>query len=61
MQATNIAALAYQEVKQNAALDVYQKKHLKIRGPELGDGLIKAGLGAIDMIPGLQRWHSEGS
>ena len=52
--AANIAALAYQEMQaQNAALDVAEKA-LKRLGPELGDGLIKAGLSAIDMIPGLQ-------
>ena len=39
---------------QNAALDVAEKA-LKRLGPELGDGLIKAGLGAIDMIPELTR------
>ena len=32
------------------ALDVAEKA-LKRLGSELGDGLIKAGLGAIDMIP----------
>ena len=48
-----IAAQAFAEYQSGAAGGEVLKKSLKRLGPEMGDGLMRAALGAVDMIPGL--------
>ena len=48
-----IAAQAFAEYQSGAGGMDVTKRALKRLGPEMGDGLMRAALGAIDMIPGL--------
>ena len=48
-----IAAQAFAEYQSGAAGGDVLKKSLKRLGPEMSDGMMRAALGAIDMIPGL--------
>ena len=48
-----IAAQAFAEFQSGAGGFDVTKRALKRLGPELGDGLMRAALGAVDMIPGL--------
>jgi hypothetical protein len=47
-------AQAYQDIIGGASLGSTVNKALKGLGPEVGDGMIRKALGAIDMIPGLE-------
>jgi len=47
-------AQAYQDIVGGAAVGDTVNKALKGLGPEVGDGMIRKALGAIDMIPGLE-------
>ena len=48
------ASQAYQDIVGGAAVGDTVNKALKGLGPEVGDGMIRKALGAIDMIPGLE-------
>ena len=48
------ASQAYQDIVGGAAVGDTVNKALKGLGPEIGDGMIRKALGAIDMIPGLE-------
>jgi len=48
------AAQAFQDIVGGAAVGDTVNKALKGLGPEVGDGMIRKALGAIDMIPGLE-------
>ena len=52
--AAAIGAQAYQDVVTGKSLGDTVNKSLKSLGPEIGDGMIRKALGAIDMIPGLE-------
>jgi len=52
--AAAIGAQAYQDVVSGKSLGDTVNKSLKSLGPEIGDGMIRKALGAIDMIPGLE-------
>ena len=47
-------AQAYQDIVGGASVGDTVNKALKGLGPEIGDGMIRKALGAIDMIPGLE-------
>ena len=47
-------AQAFQDIVGGAAVGDTVNKALKGLGPEVGDGMIRKALGAIDMIPGLE-------
>jgi len=47
-------AQAFQDIVGGAAVGDTVNKALKGLGPEIGDGMIRKALGAIDMIPGLE-------
>jgi len=52
--AASTGAQAYQDIVGGAAVGDTVNKALKGLGPEIGDGMIRKALGAIDMIPGLE-------
>ena len=52
--AAAIGAQAYQDIVGGKSLADTVNKNLKALGPEIGDGMIRKALGAIDMIPGLE-------
>ena len=52
--AAAIGAQAYQDIVGGKSLGDTVNKSLKSLGPEIGDGMIRKALGAIDMIPGLE-------
>jgi hypothetical protein len=52
--AAAIGAQAYNDVVSGKSLGDTVNKSLKSLGPEIGDGMIRKALGAIDMIPGLE-------
>ena len=52
--AAAIGAQAYQDIVSGKSLADTVNKNLKALGPEIGDGMIRKALGAIDMIPGLE-------
>jgi hypothetical protein len=52
--AAAIGAQAYQDIVGGKSLGSTVNKALTTLGPELGDGMIRKALGAIDMIPGLE-------
>jgi len=52
--AAAVGAQAFQDVMSGKSLGETVNKSLKTLGPEIGDGMIRKALGAIDMIPGLE-------
>ena len=52
--ASAVGAQAYQDIVSGKSLGSTVNKSLKSLGPEIGDGMIRKALGAIDMIPGLE-------
>ena len=52
--AAAVGAQAYNDIVSGKSLGDTVNKSLKSLGPELGDGMIRKALGAIDMIPGLE-------
>ena len=52
--AAAVGAQAYQDIVGGKSLGSTVSESLKTLGPELGDGMIRKALGAIDMIPGLE-------
>jgi len=52
--AAAVGAQAYQDIVSGKSLGSTVSESLKILGPELGDGMIRKALGAIDMVPGLE-------
>ena len=52
--AAAVGAQAYQDIVSGKSLGSTVNKSLKSLGPEIGDGMIRKALGAIDMIPGLE-------
>ena len=52
--AAAIGAQAYNDIVSGKSLGDTVNKSLKSLGPEIGDGMIRKALGAIDMIPGLE-------
>ena len=52
--AAAVGAQAFNDVVSGKGLGETVNKSLKTLGPEIGDGMIRKALGAIDMIPGLE-------